>query len=70
MGLERLLRDEGVTPAMVKENGELLVNAMKSTFSSELVPESHATAPEYNSNNYTLSVTEQRIVSHRGFPPA
>ena len=33
MELERLLRDEGITPAMMKEDRELVVNAMKSTFS-------------------------------------
>ena len=59
MELERLLKDEGITPAMMKENRELLVNAMKSTLKNEVwaesVPESYATAPEYNSDNYALS---------------
>ena len=59
MELERLLRDEGITPAMMKESRELLVNAMKSTLKNEVwaesVPESYTTAPEYNSDNYALS---------------
>ena len=74
MELGRLLRDEGITLAMMKESRELLVNAMRNTLKNEIsaesVPESYATAPEYKFNNYTLSVTEQRNVSHRGFPPA
>ena len=72
--LGRLLRDEGIKQAMIQENRELLVNAMKSTLKNETlaesVPESYATAPEYNSNKNILSVTEQRNASHRGFPPA
>ena len=74
MELERILMDEGLTTAMMKEDRALLVNAVKSTLRyetlTELVPESYAMAPEYNFNDYTLSVTEQRNVSHRDFPPA
>ena len=73
MELGRLLRDEGITPAMIRENREILVNAMKGTLKNETlaesVPESYATAPEYNSNNPTLSVTEERNAWHRGFTP-
>ena len=65
MELGRFLRDEGITPAMIRENRELLVNAMKSTLKAESVPESYATAPEYNMNNGSLCVTDSRNSSHR-----
>ncbi|KAM0795330.1 hypothetical protein BDR22DRAFT_615181 [Usnea florida] len=55
MELGRLLRDEGITPAMIRENRELLVNAMKSTLKAESVLESYVTAPEHKLNSYPLS---------------
>ena len=67
MELGRLLRDEGITPAMIRENRELLVNAMRSTLKVESVPESYATAPEYNCS---LSVTQSRNLSHQDFASA
>ena len=70
MELGRLLRDEGITPAMIRANRELLVNAMKSTLKTGSVPESFVTAPEYNLNSYPLSVTEQRNASCLGSPSA
>ena len=70
MELGRLLRDEGITPAMIRENRELLVNAMKSTLKAESVPESYVTAPEYKLNSYPLSVTESRNLSHQDFASA
>ena len=74
MELGRLLRDEGITPAMIQENRELLVNVMRNTLKNETlaesVPESYATAPEYNSSNHTLGVNKQRNASYRSFPPA
>ena len=70
MELGRLLRDEGITPAMIRDNRELLVNAMKSTLKAESVPESYVTAPEYHLNSYPLSVTESRNLSHQDFASA
>ena len=70
MELGRLLRDEGITPAMIKENREILVNAMKSTLKAGSVPESYVTAPEYNLNSYPLSVIEQRNASCLDSPSA
>ena len=60
MELGRLLKDEGITPAMIRENRELLVSAMRSTLKAESVPESFVTAPEYNLNSYPF---EQRNAS-------
>ena len=74
MELGRLLRDEGITPAMIQENRGLLVNAMKATlkdetFLAESVPQSYATAPEYNvDNTITSSVTQSRNASYLGRP--
>lgn len=74
MELGRLLRDEGITPAMIQENRGLLVNAMKATlkdetFLAESVPQSYATAPEYNvDNSITSSVTQSRNASYLGRP--
>ena len=70
MELGRLLRDEGITPAMIRENRELLVNAMKSTLKAESAPQSYATAPEYNLNSCQSSVTKQRNVSSLDAPSA
>ena len=70
MELGRLLRDEGITPAMIRKHRELLVNAMKSTLEAESVPQSYATAPEHNLNNSFLCVTESRNSSHREFASA
>ena len=68
MELGRLLRDEGITPAMIRENRELLVNAMKSTLQVESVPESYVTAPEYNSHYCSLSDPEPTNLSLGDFP--
>ncbi|KAL9063288.1 MAG: hypothetical protein Q9161_009546 [Pseudevernia consocians] len=74
MELGRLLRDEGITPALIQRNRGLLVNAMKTTledqtFSAESIPESYATAPEYRIDNITSSsVTQPRNASTLGFP--
>ena len=70
MELGRLLRGEGITPAMIRANRELLVNAMKSTLKAESVPESYVTAPEYKLNSYPLSVTESRNSSHQDLASA
>ena len=67
MELGRFLRDEGITPAMIQENRELLVNAMKSALKAESVPESYTTAPEYN---YSLNVPTSRNLSNQDFASA
>ncbi|KAL9134648.1 MAG: hypothetical protein Q9175_004171 [Cornicularia normoerica] len=72
MELGRVLRDEGITPAMIQKNRALLVKAMKSTLSNETIlaesmPQSYATAPEYHvDDNTTSTVTQQRNASHLG----
>ena len=75
MELGRLLRDEGITPAMIQKNRGLLLNAMKNTLRHETLsagstPQSYATAPEYHAENNTttLSVTQPRNLSHQGLP--
>ena len=60
MELGRLLRDEGITPAMIQSNRGLLINAMKDTLRSESVlpesaSESYATAPEHHTDSVALS---------------
>ena len=76
MELGRLLRDEGITPAMIQKNRGLLVNAMKDTLrnktlSADSIPQSYATAPEYHADDTTtLSVTQPRNLPHRGLPSA
>ncbi len=75
MELGRLLRDEGITPAMIQSNRGLLVNAMKTTlehqtFPAESIPESYATAPEYRIDSITSSSITQPInASSLGLPP-
>ena len=49
MNLGRLLRAEGITPALIKQNRDILVRAMKSTLQEDLsssIPESYHTAFE------------------------
>ena len=76
MELGRLLRDEGITPAMVQENRGLLINAMKNTLRNvnvlaESIPLSYVTAPEYDSKHNSpligsplrnVSLPEQSLV--------
>ena len=69
MELGRLLRDEGITPAMIQNNRGLLIDAMKNTLRNrtllaESASESYATAPEYQVDNNTTSVSQPRNTSH------
>lgn len=53
MNLGRLLRDEGITPAMIDQNRGLLIQAMKRSLErnpslADSVPDSYHTAPEYH----------------------
>ena len=75
MELGRLLRDEGITPAMIQENRGLLVNAMKTTLNNEVslaesIPESYTTAPEYHTDySTTSSFSQSRNASYRAYSP-
>ena len=69
MELGRLLRDEGITPAMIQNNRGLLIDAMKNTLRTKATlvgsaSESYATAPEYQVDNDTTSVSHARDTSH------
>lgn len=74
MEIGRLLRDEGITPAMIQQNRELLVNVMKTALKNETnlaesIPQSYATAPEYPiDNSTTLSVTQPSNAPQTGLP--
>lgn len=74
MELGRLLRDEGITPAMIQENRGLLVNAMKITLNNkvslaESIPESYTTAPEYHTDySTTSSFSQSRNASYWDVP--
>lgn len=74
MEIGRLLRDEGITPDMIRQNRELLVNVMKTTLKNEAslaesMPQSYATAPEYPvDNDTTSSFTRSRNLSHQCLP--
>lgn len=75
MELGRLLRNEGITPAMIQENRGILVNAMKTTLENqtllaESTPQSYATAPEYHVDiNTSSSITQLRKASYRSVSP-
>ena len=69
MELGRLLRDEGIPPAMIQNNRGLLIDAMKNTLRNksllaESASESYATAPEYQVDKDTISVSQPRDISH------
>ena len=69
MELGRLLRDEGITPAVIQNNRGLLIDAMKNTLRSktllaESASESYATAPEYQVGNHNTSVSQPKNVSY------
>ena len=76
MELGRLLRDEGITPAMIQKNRGCLVNAMKSTLRNELLsavstPQSYATASEYAADDEPRSsVDRSRNASYPGLNPS
>ena len=53
MDLGRLLRAEGITPAMIEQNRELLVRAMKSSLDEGFSPaQSYRTAPQSFEDDY------------------
>lgn len=62
MDLGRLLRAEGITPAMIEENRELLVRAMKTSLEEGVSPaQSYRTAPQSFENDYDcMSIAEPR----------
>ena len=75
MELGRLLRDEGITPALIQSNRGLLIDAMKNTLRNEaLLPESasesYATAPEHHTDSITPSSgSRQRHLSYLRHSP-
>ena len=53
MDLGRLLRAEGITPAMIQQNRELLVKAMKTSLEEGFSPaQSYRTAPQSFEDDY------------------
>ena len=62
MNLGRLLRAEGITPAMIEENRELLVRAMKTSLEEGISPtQSYRTAPQSFEEDYdSLSIAKSR----------
>ena len=53
MNLGRLLRAEGITPAMIEENRDLLVKAMKTSLEEGISPtQSYRTAPQSFEDDY------------------
>ena len=53
MDLGRLLRAQGITPAMIEQNRELLVRAMKTSLEEECSPaQSYRTAPQSFEDDY------------------
>ena len=62
MNLGRLLRAEGITPAMIEENRELLVRAMKTSLEEDVSPpQSYRTAPQSVEDDYdSLSIAQSR----------
>ena len=60
MDLGRLLRAEGITPAMIEENRELFVRAMKTSLEEGVSPaQSYRTAPQSFENDYVcMSIAE------------
>ena len=62
MNLGRLLRAEGITPAMIEENRELLVRAMKTSLEEDVSPaQSYRTAPQSIEDDYdSLGIAQSR----------
>ena len=75
MELGRLLRDEGIPPAVIQSNRGLLIDAIKNTLRNETLslesaPESYATAPEHYTDNIPPSSgSRQRDLSYLGNSP-
>ena len=74
MELGRLLRDEGITPALIQSNRGLLIDTMKKTLRNEtLLPESasesYATAPEHHADSITLSSGSRQRDLYLGHSP-
>ena len=60
MDLGRLLRAQGITPAMIEQNRELLVRAIKSTLEEDCSPaQSYRTAPQSFGDDYDRMGTAQ-----------
>ena len=67
MNLGRLLRAEGITPAMIEENRELLVRVMKTSLEEGVSPtQSYRTAPQSFENDYDCMSNAQSQRSMAG----
>lgn len=69
MNLGRLLREDGITPAMIEENRELLIHAIKTSlerksWSAESSESSYRTAREYSVGEYSGSSTRSSKVTY------
>lgn len=68
MNLGRLLRAEGITPAMIEENRELLVRAMKTSLEEGVSPaQIYRTAPQSFEDDYdSMSIAQppQSMAGH------
>ena len=74
MELGRLLRDEGITPAMIKQHRSILVDTMKKALKTEASLaesslQSYATAPEYQMEDTYPSATQPRRLSQPSYAP-
>lgn len=74
MELGRLLRDEGITPAMIKQHRGILVDTMKNALKNqsslaESTLQSYATAPEYKVEDSYPSATQPRRLSQPSCSP-
>ena len=75
MELGRLLRDEGIPPAVIQSNRGLLIDAIKNTLRNETLlaesaSESYATAPEHHTDSIAPSSgSGQRDLSSLGHSP-
>lgn len=75
MELGKLLREEGITPAVIHKNRGVLINAMKSALEKETLalessPGSYLTAPEYHADISTPSSAAQPRIASRPCPPS
>jgi hypothetical protein len=75
MNLGRTLREEGITPRMIKKNQNLLIRAMKDTLCNKASPsgslnesyqtafEYHVTSPDDEALSASVNQTEGRLLS-------
>ena len=74
MELGRLLRDEGIAPAMIQQHRSILVDTIKNALKNEAplaesIMQSYATAPEYQMEDNFPSATQSRLLSQPSRSP-